>query len=220
MHVFHSLDNCHASSQQTREDTEKGPPNITGPTPFPSIRVSGRFESTDKVKTYRILPIFSGIMIPFSIMLSIPSLLGYWSIRTENNVTTEIRHNPVLLGVGIGFSMACACLANAFLVVRFAERGIKLMTLASIAFLTLQSTFSLDFVGQITQVLSDVINISILTIFGFIHQFDDGFTYGQSFWFTVCSTIVSTVTNITLIVDYVATKDFANSGKLDFSSWQ
>jgi len=141
-HIFNSLDICHASSQRAREDTEKGPPNITGPTPFPPISVSG---STDKVKIYRTLPIFSGVMIPFSIMLSIPSLLGYWSIRTENNVTTEIRHNPVLLGIGIGFSMACACLANAFLVVRFAERGIKLMTLASITFLALQSTFSLDF---------------------------------------------------------------------------
>jgi hypothetical protein len=76
-------------------------------------------------------------MIPFSIMLSIPSLTGHWYIRTENNITTEIHPNPLLLDVGLAFSMACAVLASAFLVVRFAERCVKYMTLASIAFLTL-----------------------------------------------------------------------------------
>jgi potassium channel subfamily K len=74
--------------------------------------------------------------------------------------------------------------------------------------------------GRISEVLSDVIIIPIVTAFGIIHRVDDGFTYGQSFWFSVCSTIVSSVTNITLVVDYVTTKDFANSGTLDFSSWQ
>jgi potassium channel subfamily K len=135
----------HTSAQKAREDIEKGPHNlnITIPTFFKSR--SDVIDSADKVKTYRTLPIFSGIMIPFSIMLSIPSLVGHWYIRTENNVTTEIRPNPVLLDVGIAFSMACAFLANAFLVVRFAERGIKLTTLASIVFLSLHGTFSVDF---------------------------------------------------------------------------
>ena len=76
-------------------------------------------------------------MIPFSIMLSIPSLTGHWYIRTENNVTTEIRPNPPLLDAALGFGMACAVLASAFLLIRFAERSVKYMTLASIAFLTL-----------------------------------------------------------------------------------
>ena len=66
-------------------------------------------------------------------------------------MTTEIRPNPVLLDVGIAFSMAFAFLANAFLVVRFAERGIKLMTLASIVFLTLHGTFSMDFLFRPNQ---------------------------------------------------------------------
>lgn len=44
-----------------------------------------------------------------------------------------------------------------------------------------------------------------------MHRFNDGFTYGQSFWFTVCSTIASVVTNITLIIDYVRTPNFARA---------
>jgi hypothetical protein len=140
-------------------------------------------------------------MIPFSIMLSIPSLTGHWYIRTEGDITTEIRPNPTLLDVAMGFSMACGGLASAFLVLRFAERCVKWTTLASIAFLTLH----------------DLINIPAVTIFGVINRFDDGFTYGQSFWFTVCSTILSTVTNIGLIVDYVNTKDFARSGEFLFT---
>lgn len=132
----------HHASKKSQEDIEKGPNNITVPTPFrPTNDVPAKFESAEKIKTYRTLPIFSGIMIPFSIMLSIPSMVGHWYIRTENNVTTEIRPNPVLLDVGIGLSMACAFLANAFLIVRFAERGVKPMTLASIAFLTLHGRF-------------------------------------------------------------------------------
>jgi len=61
-------------------------------------------------------------------------------------------------------------------------------------------------------ILSDVINITAVTIFGVEHRFDDGFTYGHAFWMVVCSTSVSTFTNITLIVDLVWTPDFANSG--------
>ncbi len=121
------------------EGVENG---ITAPTLVDDVTNDpGTLEPTpDPAKTYRILPIFSGLMIPFSIMLSIPSLTGQWYIRTEDNVTTEIRPNPILLNVAMGFSMACAVLANAFLVIRFAERSVKLMTLASIGFLTLQGS--------------------------------------------------------------------------------
>jgi hypothetical protein len=151
----------------------------------------------DSTRTYRILPIFSGIMIPFSIMLSIPSLTGHWYIRTEDkNRVLEVRHNPLVLDIAMGFSMACGILANTCLVVRFSERRIKLMTMLCIMFLTFH----------------DLINIPAVTAFGVVHRFDDGFTYGQSFWLTVCSTIVSTATNITLIYDYVYTKDFRSSG--------
>ncbi|KAF8191131.1 tandem pore domain K+ channel [Pholiota molesta] len=146
---------------------------------------------------YRNLPIFSGIMIPFSIMLSIPSLTGHWYIRTgPNHETLETRPNPMLLDVAMGFSMACGILANICLVIRFSERRIKLMTVLCIMFLSLH----------------DIINIPTVTIFGVVHRFDDGFTYGQSFWLTVCSTIFSTATNFTLIFDYVNTPDFSHLG--------
>ena len=62
---------------------------------------------------------------------------------------------------------------------------------------------------------SDLINIPAVAVFGIIHRFDDGFTFGQSFWFAVCSTFVSTATNITIIIDYVTTKDFATSGEYE-----
>ena len=127
-------------------DVEAGRRNITGPTLARKIddvlngasaynfQPSG---SPEVVKIYRLLPIFSGVMIPLSIMLSIPSLTGHWYIRTENNVTTEIRPNPLLLDVALGFSMAFAILASVFLVLRFAERCVKHMTLASIVLIAL-----------------------------------------------------------------------------------
>ncbi|CAA7270244.1 unnamed protein product [Cyclocybe aegerita] len=133
--------------------------------PDDRLNVSQSGEET-AAHQYRFLPIFSGIMIPFSIMLSIPSLTGHWYIRTgDNDVTIEVRPNPLMLDMAMGMSMGC-----------------------------------------------DIINIPAVTIFGIQHRFDDGFTYGQSFWMTVCSTLASTATNITLIVDYARTTDFAQSG--------
>ena len=64
------------------------------------------------------------------------------------------------------------------------------------------------------QSILDLMNISVVTVFAVIHRSHDGFTYGPSFWFTVCSTIVSTATSVTLIVDCVCTKDFTHSGKV------
>ncbi|KAJ6470255.1 hypothetical protein C8R47DRAFT_1325312 [Mycena vitilis] len=145
---------------------------------------------------YRYTPIISGIIIPFSILLEIPGLTEHWYIRTENNKTVENVPNPRILNIGLGFSMACALVANICLVVRFLEKKVKVMTLGCIIFLTIH----------------DVINITAVTIFGVEHRFNDGFTYGQSFWMTVCSTAVSTFTNLTLITDLIRTPDFENSG--------
>jgi hypothetical protein len=58
----------------------------------------------------------------------------------------------------------------------------------------------------------DIINIIVIIVFGVEHRYDDGFTYGQSFWMTIASTAVSCITNVTLVVDYVKTPDFAQSG--------
>ncbi|KAK7059765.1 tandem pore domain k+ channel [Favolaschia claudopus] len=148
------------------------------------------------IPNYRYTPILSGIIIPFSILLEIPGLTENWYIRTEDNKTVEIQPNPAILDVGLAFSMACALAANICLVIRFLEKRVKLMTLGCIVFLTIH----------------DIINIVTLVIFGVEHRFDDGFTYGQSFWITVCSTIVSTFTNVTLITDLLRTPDFDNSG--------
>ena len=168
---------------------------------------------SDQSPIYRGLPIISGILIPFSILLSIPSLTDRWYIRTDaNNVTLETRPNSLLLTLGMGFSMACGVLASICLIIRFAERKVLMMTWLCILFLTLHGecyhiASALLFIAK-----ADLINISAVTIFGVQHRFDDGFTYGQSFWFTVCSTIASTATNVTLIIDYSRTKDFINSG--------
>ena len=99
-------------------------------------------QDPDSTRTYRNLPIFSGIMIPFSIMLSIPSLTGHWYVRTgEGHTLLEVRPNPILLDVGMALSMGCGVLASACLVVRFAERMIKRMTFLCILFLTLHGVY-------------------------------------------------------------------------------
>ncbi|KAH9477477.1 Outward-rectifier potassium channel TOK1 [Psilocybe cubensis] len=194
-----SVDDVEKNEEEVSRTEDPSTPLQSKPT---SIPLSGESVFLDDSKlpdthTYRLLPIFSGIMIPFSIMLSIPSLTGHWYIRTgDDSVLLETRPNPPLLDAAMGLSMGCGVLASACLVVRFAERHIRLMTFLCIVFLTLH----------------DLINIPAVTIFGVEHRFDDGFTYGQSFWFTVCSTIASTATNITLITDYYQTKDFIHSG--------
>ncbi|KAH7910967.1 hypothetical protein BJ138DRAFT_1113619 [Hygrophoropsis aurantiaca] len=145
---------------------------------------------------YRYTPIISGIVIPFSILLEIPGLTVHWYIRTQNNTIIDNVPNPPLLDVGLAFSMACAVLANVSLIVRFLERRVKTATIFCTVFLTIH----------------DVVNIVCVTVFGVEHRFDDGFTYGESFWMTVCSTIASTLTNVTLIMDLIRTPDFEKSG--------
>ena len=82
------------------------------------------------------------------------------------------------------------------LIIRFLERRIYGMTVAAILCL----------------IIHDVINFATVTVFSVIHRFDDGFTYSQAFWMTVCSTIASFITTITLLLDYFCTPNFAKSG--------
>ncbi|KAF8871171.1 hypothetical protein CPB84DRAFT_1716808 [Gymnopilus junonius] len=190
----------HDKSSRTSEDPEKNSRpklNIQLEATTNDMDFLDDAVDSDSTRSYRVLPIFSGIMIPFSVMLSIPSLTGHWYVRTgADNAVLQARPNPPLLNAGMALSMACGVLASTCLVIRFAERRIKTMTMFSIIFLTLH----------------DLINIPAVTIFGVEHRFSDGFTYGQGFWFTVCSTIASTLTNITLITDYCQTKDFSHAG--------
>ncbi|KAL0061386.1 Potassium channel [Marasmius tenuissimus] len=162
---------------------------------FPSSTSNSDIDSF--IPNYRYTPILSGLIIPFAILLEIPGLTEHWYIRTEDNLTVETKPNTLILNVGLGFSMVCAVIANVALVVRFLEIRVRVMTLICVGALTIH----------------DIINITAVTIFGIEHRFDDGYTYGTSFWMTLCSTIASTATNLTLIIDVIRTPDFGNSGE-------
>ncbi|KAF9652571.1 hypothetical protein BDM02DRAFT_2784109 [Thelephora ganbajun] len=149
------------------------------------------------LSNYRFLPIMSGLVIPFSILLEIPSLTDSWRIRTHGNVTIQTQPKPPLLDVGLAISMFSALVANISLICRFMERGpVLVTTLITIASLTIH----------------DLINIVALVVFGVQHRPDDSFTYGQGYWMTACSTIVSTATNLSLIWDLCWTRNFTKSG--------
>ncbi|KAG8982771.1 hypothetical protein FRB90_006562 [Tulasnella sp. 427] len=98
--------------------------------------------------------------------------------------------------VAMAVSMACGLIANVALIFRFLERRVKFNTWLAIAFL----------------VCHDIINIIVVTAFGVIHRFDDGFTYGEAFWMCVCSTIFSVTVAVTLAYDFITTPEFAKSG--------
>ncbi|KAG8970668.1 hypothetical protein FRC03_004050 [Tulasnella sp. 419] len=153
-------------------------------------------DSGEFIPNYRYLPILSGILSPFAILLEIPALTEPWYIRTEGNKTVETRSNPMVLEAGMAVSMAFAVIANTALIMRFLEKRVKVMTIICMLFL----------------ILHDVINIIAVTVFGVVHRHDDGFTYGEAFWITVCSTIASIVATATLGWDLWHTPDFAKSG--------
>jgi len=96
------------------------------------------------LRNYRILPIISGLVIPFSILLEIPGLISPWYIRTDGNVVVETRPNPPLLEVGLALSISFAVVANLTLICRFLEKGPVLMTtLITIGSLTIHGNVSL-----------------------------------------------------------------------------
>lgn len=93
---------------------------------------------------YRILPVISGLVIPFSILLEIPGLISPWYIRTSENVVVETRGNPPLLEAVLALSMFFAVVANVSLICRFLEKGpVLLTTLITIASLTVHGNQSL-----------------------------------------------------------------------------
>ncbi|KAG8923316.1 hypothetical protein FRC02_011223 [Tulasnella sp. 418] len=148
------------------------------------------------VPNYRYLPILSGILSPFAILLEIPGLTERWYIRTEGHKTVETKSNPTILKIGMAASMVFGVLANAALITRFLEKRVKAMTIICMLFL----------------VLHDIINIIAVTVFGVVHRHDDGFTFGEAFWITACSTIASIAATATLGWDLWSTTDFAKSG--------
>ena len=111
--------------------------------------------NTDQSQTYRILPIIAGILIPLSVLLSIPSLTSQWSVRTDGNETLETRPNSLHHIVTMSLGMACGVLANICLVLRFAERNIKMMTLICI-FLLLMNGSCLSSGSRLLFLLTDI----------------------------------------------------------------
>lgn len=102
---------------------------------FPSP--SDEEEIQTYIPHYRILPILSGIAIPFCILLEIPGLTAKWYIRTDGSTIVASKPNPPLFDVGIALSLVCAVLANVCLVIRFLERRIKTMTILCTLFLSI-----------------------------------------------------------------------------------
>ncbi|KAI0316077.1 hypothetical protein OF83DRAFT_1173241 [Amylostereum chailletii] len=148
------------------------------------------------IPSYRTTPILSSVLIPFAILLEIPGLTEHWYVRKQGMTVVESRANSTLLNVVLALSMACAVVANVALVTRLFERRIAAMTILSIAFLSLH----------------DIINIVVIIVFGVQHRFNDGFTYGEAYWMTVCSTVISIITNFTLVWDIIKTPNFEKSG--------
>ncbi|KAG8854211.1 hypothetical protein FRB96_007767 [Tulasnella sp. 330] len=148
----------------------------------------------DNEGTY--LPILSGCLVPFAILLEIPGLTEHWYVRTEGDQVVDYHPNPPLLDAGMSISMACAVIANAALIARFLENKVRLTTLTCMFFL----------------IIHDLINVTTVTVFGVVHRFSDGFTYGEAFWMIVCSTICSLTVTVSLVFDLVTTPDFAHSG--------
>ncbi|KAE8224131.1 hypothetical protein CF319_g2932 [Tilletia indica] len=151
-----------------------------------------------KVQIYRKTPIISGILAPFSIMLEVPGFTSSWYISTGRELGNAVyEKNPVLLDIGLAFSMAFAVFANLCIILRFLEvMRPKKSTLIAMVLLTLH----------------DSINVAALAIFGKARAVDDGFTYSEGYWMTLGSTLASTIVNFTLIADYINTKQFRDAG--------
>lgn len=147
---------------------------------------------------YRRTPILSGALAPFSIMLEVPGLTSKWYVRNDTSGQQVIyRPNPVLLDVGLAFSLAAAVIANLMLITRFTKlmRPRKASILAFLGF-----------------TIHDAINIAALIAFGVIHAVDDGFTYSQAYWMTLAATVCSVACTVTLLIDYLRTDNFKDSG--------
>lgn len=147
------------------------------------------FPSQDEDKPlshHRILPVVSGLVIPFSILLEIPGLTDSWYIRTDQNVVVESRPNPAGLHLMLAISMVFAVLANVSMICRFLEKGpVLATTLITMASLTIHGNAPLCvFAFDSASHSVDSVNIIAVVMFGVQHRFNDGFTYGHGYWMT------------------------------------
>jgi potassium channel subfamily K len=91
----------------------------------------------------RVLPLISSVFVPFAILLAIPGLTDHWYIRTnDQHQTVGFEANPLYIQVMLGFSMACAIITNACLVIRLCEKMVKNMTILCIVALSIHGMCS------------------------------------------------------------------------------
>ncbi|CAO1638199.1 unnamed protein product [Sympodiomycopsis kandeliae] len=193
-HIARRLQRRSTPDEQSDGDVDVDTAN----TPDTADQSHHQADPTQAVTKYRRTPILSGALAPFSIMLEVPGLTSKWYVRIDTSgKSVTYRDNPVLLDVGLAFSLAAAVAANVMLIMRFT----KVLT-------PRQATLG-AFLGFLVH---DAINVAALVSFGVIHAVDDGFTYSQAYWMTLAATIASVACTITLIFDYTRTKNFGTSG--------
>ena len=143
-------------------------------------------EEDEHPSNHRILPVVSGLVIPFSILLEIPGLTDSWYIRTNQNAVIQSLPNPPSLEVLLAISMLFAVVANVSLICRFLEKGpVLATTLVTIASLTIHGNApSQNFAFDSVLLHLDLVNIVALVVYGFSHRINDGFTYGHAYWMT------------------------------------
>lgn len=97
-----------------------------------------------QVPKHRYLPIISGLVCPFSVLLDIPGLTERWYVKTLGYQVVETQPNPIILDVGQAVSMAFGVMANVALIVRFLEKHTYVSTWAAMISLTIHGEARLD----------------------------------------------------------------------------
>ena len=175
---------------------ESSPPGTTPEKPKMLARLKAfllhSHEDDEHHSNHRILPVISGLVIPFSILLEIPGLTDSWIIRTNQNAVVQSLPNPSSLEVLLAISMFFAVVANVSLLCRFLEKGpVLATTLLTIASLTIHGNASLqNLVFDCGLLNLDLVNIIALVVFGVQRQLVEGFTYGHAYWMTGMSVVL------------------------------
>ena len=149
-------------------------------------------EEDEHPSNHRILPVISGLVVPFSILLEIPGLTDSWYIRTDKNAIVQTLPNPPSLEILLAISMFFAVVANVSMICRFLEKGpVLTTTLITIASLTIHgNVFFLDFAFNRALLHIDLVNIIALVVFGVQPWLDRGFTYSHAYWMTGVSAVL------------------------------
>ncbi|KAJ9480369.1 Outward-rectifier potassium channel TOK1 [Pseudozyma hubeiensis] len=116
----------------------------------------------------------------------------------QNGIVERFIDNPTILTVGLAISLSAAVVGNLAIVLRFLE------------VLRPRQSIALAFAGFM---LHDLINVVALATFGGIYgPKKDGLSLSASYWMVCASTITSSLVTISLVADYVRTKDFRHAG--------